>query len=363
MTLAEIVVAVCEHFQGVESGWNGPRRVPDTPYRNMAHWINAFAWAHQLTGDSRFLERVAELASQLISAEARPHGYAIWMLPNHPMPGNGLIGQAWALEALLTASKVLNEPHYHAVATEIFHQHRFCAEQGLWHVLNPDGSIGRVHQTLNQQVWLAAMGAQLHEPEARAKVERFLEQLPGHIHLLPNGLLGMRIRSDREVRFTERARRLWREWKQRVRAKLNPDRVKPFFGYYETSVGYHAFAMYGMAMLKQGYPSHAVWNHPLIQSAVRYTFSEAHKKALRHNPFAMGYNPSGFEVPFILEAFGALSAEALRTESLWWVREQVKRHYNAQTCRFDRNTPDSATLTPRVYEAWRIPAPLWHEPL
>lgn len=363
MTLAEIVTAVCKHFQGVESGWNGPRRVPDTPYRNMAHWINAFAWAYQLTGEARFLERVAELAQQLISHEARPHGYAIFMLPDHPMPGNGLIGQAWALEALLTAAEVLNEPRYHAVATEIFHQHRFCEEQGLWHVLNPDGSIGAVHQTLNQQVWLAAMGARLHELGARTKVERFLEQLPTHIHSLSKGLLGMRIRSDREVSVSERARRLWREWKQRVRAKLNPDRVKPVFGYYETSVGYHAFAMYGMAMLKQEYASHAVWSHPFVQAALQYTFSEAHKNALRRNPFAMGYNPSGFEVPFILEAFGALPEAARRNESLWWIREQVRRHYNPQTCRFDRNTPDPATLTPRVYEAWRTPVSLWYEPL
>ncbi len=66
----------------------------------------------------------------------------------------------------------------------------------------------------------------------------------------------------------------------------------------------------------------------------------------------MGYNPAGFEVPYILSVF---EVDNWQEESRGWLQEQIQRYYNTTTCRFDRNTTDPAVLTARAYEAIRMP--------
>ncbi|MCS6924225.1 MAG: hypothetical protein NZM10_07610, partial [Fimbriimonadales bacterium] len=142
-----------------------------------------------------------------------------------------------------------------------------------------------------------------------------------------------------------------RAWARRV---LRRPSAYPEFTYRERSVGYHAFTLYGFALLKQRYPDHPFWQSPTLQRALRWAGSEAHKRALRGNPFAMGYNPVGFEMPFVLSVFQPEAADLLDA-GRWWLSEQVRRHYNPETRRFDRDTPDPATLTARAYEATRLP--------
>jgi hypothetical protein len=274
-------------------------------------------------------------------------------IPNERIAGNGLIGQAWVMEALITASDTLGEPRYAQIAAEVFEQHAFDETQSLWRILHPSGTVQHIHPTLNQQIWFAAMGARLAPfgaISATERVQQFLTRLDCHIHLLRGGLLGMRIAATRSRSLSVRLR----AWKRMLKATLRPT-LHPAFGYYETSVGYHAFTMYGLALLKPLFPDHPFWQTPQFKAALRWTYSDSHKRALRSNRFAMGYNPSGFEVPYILSVFRPFEEEAILEQSRWWLTEQIRRHYDPDTGKFSRNTYDESTLTARVYEATRLP--------
>ncbi len=355
MTLREVLLQVAEAFQSVEPGHNGPRSVPETPVRNTAHWINLLTWAYQQTGQVHFAEQGTQLADLLLSPEARPQGYAYKnFVSDSANAGNGLVGQAWVMEGLINAGKTFGCEKCLEVAQELFHQHQFDEEQGLWRILNVDGSIGSVHATLNQQIWFTAVGTLLHDAQAIQKAQRFLDTLENHIHLLTNGLWGMRIRSDAEkkVPLFRQLRTLLKKQKGRF---FKQDRQWRNFSYRVTSIGYHSFAMYGTAILKTALPDHPFWHSEALRAGLQWIQSSLHQQALRNNPFAMGYNPAGFEVPYILSVFGV---EGWERESQWWLSEQVQRHYNPTTCRFDRNTTDAAVLTARAYEAIRLPEDL-----
>jgi hypothetical protein len=357
VTLRELLWHVIQQSQQVEAGHNGPWRNPATPVRNSAHWLITLAWAYEQTGYDHYLHRVAQLAEYLISRDARPAGYAFECFTSHPSSrANGLIGQAWVMEALIRATETTGDSCYLQIAREVWLQHAFDEGFSLWHGLEPDGAVQPVHHTLNQQVWFAAMGARLAtpaHPEIQQRVRQFMQTVEHHIKLYPSGLLGMHIAMASNERSGWQVAglrlRLWlRRW-------LRPSRSYPYFDDLTCSVGYHAFTLYGFGLLRESMPEHPFWQSPKLQKALQCSCSAAYKRALRRNPFAMGYNPAGFEVPYVLTVFQVLEPPRLIEEAQWWLQEQVRRHFNPVTGRFDRNTPDAATLTSRIYEATRLP--------
>jgi len=353
MSIREVVLETIQLFRGVSPGCNGPRLVADNGLRNAAHWAIAFAWAYQQTRTVTFKEQMIHLLEKIIAPEMRPYGYSFLHIPNYHSPGNGLIGQAWVLEALLVASSVLEDHRYTDLAHQVFSIHPFCVEKGLWHVRKPDGNIDPVHTSLNQQIWFAAMGAMLVQKgysEHREIIQKFLDQLESHMHILSGGLLGMKIAMAHRDAYLDKLITLMRRLRRRLRGKS----VRPSFSYRETSVGYHAFTLYGLALLKEAYPQHAFWRSRKLLLSCEWGFSENHKRALKRNRFAMGYNPSGFEIPFAMQILAELDDDALSEHCEWWLSEQIRRHYNPATGQFDRNTADAATLTARVYEATRL---------
>lgn len=361
LTLRALILGVLDRFVQVVPGCNGPRKVPDLPTRNTAHWLNAFAWGYTQVQKPSYLNRVFEMAEWLISSAARPYGYAFANIPEERIAGNGLIGQAWVMEALLTATELLGEPRYAQVAAEVFEQHAYDESRALWRVLHPNGTVQRIHPTLNQQIWFAAMGARLapygavHAPE---RVQRFLDHLDRRLQILRGGLLGMRI----PHLSTPSLRQRIKKWLAPLIRKQQSS-GRPTFSYYEVSVGYHAFAMYGLALLYPALPHHPFWRTPKFQQALQWTDSRSHREALECNRFAMGYNPSGFEVPYVLSVLGSLEADMLLESSRWWLTEQIRRHYDPTVGQFNRNTHDAPTLTARVYEATRLPTALLDMPL
>jgi hypothetical protein len=304
---------------------------------------------------------VAQFAEYLLSPAIRPRGYAFLNIPEDRIAGNGLIGQAWVMEGLITATQTLKDPRYAQVAAEVFEQHSFEESLGLWRILHPGGAVQQVHATVNQQIWLAAMGVRLTEygaSNARQRIQRFLDCLESHLKTLNGGILEMQIRRLYPLSLRQR----FHLWKHLLQARILGSPM-PAFTYRETSIGYHAFTMYGLALLKPHFPDHPFWQSPKFQRALRWTCSRAHQRALRRNPFAMSYNPSGFEVPYVLSVFRPLPEEEILAQSRWWLTEQIRRHYDPNTGKFSRNTDDEPTLTARVYEATRLPDAILEMPL
>jgi hypothetical protein len=373
VTLRELIYRVAESFTGVEPGTNGPWRTAQTPVRNSAHWLILFSWVYSATNKEKYLDVVARLAEYLVSREARPHGFTFYNLREHQAnQANGLIGQAWVFEALAEATRVLQNDRYAAVAEEVFLQHPFSERYGLWHSVEPDGRVLSVHSTLNQQVWFAATAARLpgpRSPEVKARVLKFMDRVEGHLHILGKGLLGMHVRSlpptdGSGVKRMIRA--VLRRWPDRVEdlrylfaSRASGSCSRPtLFRYLDMSLGYHAFSLYGLALLRAAVPHHPFWNSRSLRRVLLWTQSRQYKSELEGNTFAFGYNPTGFEVPYVLTVFGPYGEAGTGDpvgECRWWIQEQVRRCYDPAEGRFRRNTADPATLTSRLYEATRLP--------
>jgi len=114
-----------QHSNGAfEPGHNGPYFDCETPVRNTSHWLFTLCSLYERTGKTKYLESSTRAAEYLASRYARPMKASFWIRKNPQKDFcNGLIGQAWAIEALVLASKVLEEPRYYKIAEEVFLLH------------------------------------------------------------------------------------------------------------------------------------------------------------------------------------------------------------------------------------------------
>jgi len=324
-------------------GGNGPYADLETPVRNTAHWLVLFATAQWRSGEPRLREAALRAAAFLASAEARPAGAAFLCRRRVGKDAcNGLVGQAWAIEALAEAATCLDAEPLAKLAETVFLLHPFDARAGLWRRVEVDGAVLGPDFTLNHQLWFAAAGsilAPLAAAEVGLRVRAFLDALPRCLALHRDGAVRHPVASAAALRIAPRiALRLARE-RVRRRAPLR-----------EKAVGYHAFNLHALAILRTRMPDHAFWAHPRFERAWRYAGSEAFRAAVASNRYAWPYNPTGLEMAWALEAF----APGSRAEQERWVAEQLRRHFDARTNLLSRATPDPATLAARLYEAARL---------
>jgi hypothetical protein len=326
------------------AGHNGPWGDPETPVRNTGHWLLTFLKAWEVSGDRRFEAAAHRACEFLCGPEARPGGAAFRHQTASRDGANGLIGQAWTIEALAAAGERLGRDDALTLAGQVARLHPFDAAAGLWHVVGVDGRVGRLHLTFNQQLWFAAMtgevAARLGDASLAACVQRFLDRMPFHLRTDPAGLIhhavgarGLGPRHPRELFATLRL-----AWGPRRDAL-------------QRAVGYHAFNLVALAVLRGRHPGHPCWRHPGIAAAAGFARSAAYEDALETNPFAYAYNPVGFEVPFGVDGLASMPA----AEQARWASRQVARCYDAARHAMTRNSPDPATLAARLCEAARLP--------
>jgi hypothetical protein len=173
-------------------GQNGPYADRETPVRTTAHWLITLLSLHERTGEAAFRDAAARAAGYLRSDDVRPMGasFLARTLPERDFC-NGLIGQAWAFEAMAAAAEPLGQPRLRELARELFLRHPFDERAGLWRCLNVEGSHGPFDMTFNHQLWFAASGALIEaDPrgELGARVQRFLDRtLENHLKVDPSG--------------------------------------------------------------------------------------------------------------------------------------------------------------------------------
>jgi hypothetical protein len=326
------------------AGHNGPWGNSETPVRNTGHWLLTFLKAWELSGDPRFAAAAHRACQFLCGPQARPGG-ATFRHRTHPRDGsNGLIGQAWTIEALVAAGERLGREDCLALAGRVARLHPFEADVGLWRAVEVDGRVRRLHLTFNQQLWFAAMtdavAARLGDAALAASVRRFLDRMRLHLRTDPTGLIrhavGARSIGHRHPRELLATLRL--AWPPRRDAS-------------RLAVGYHAFNLVALALLRGRHPGHPCWRDSRIALAVRFVRSAAYEAALETNPFGYGYNPVGFEVPFGVNGLESMPV----AEQARWASRQVARCYDVARHAMIRNSPDPATLAARLCEATRLP--------
>jgi hypothetical protein len=329
------------------AGFNGPLGDPETPVRNTAHWLLTSLKAHEISGALRFRDAAARAADYLAAPGLRPAGATFLCRTNSRKDlCNGLVGQAWAIEALLGAAEGLGEPRYRLIAAEVFEQHPFDDTLGLWRVRHVDGQCGEIHRTFNQQLWFAAAGARLDgapQGDVGRRVHRFLDGAGAHLDLVRSGPIrhlvvlprppGARVSPRRWIRRLKSTRR----WLDRARR-------------YRREIGYHAFNLHAFARLWQRIPAHGLWQDPRFGAALRFVGLDEYTRGLEGNEFAYGYNPVGFEVALALQVFVPPDAARAALDA-WWVGRQLARTYDRNQRLMHREAPDPTTLAARLYEA------------
>ncbi len=338
-----------------DAGHNGPYHDMETPVRNTAHWLMACSKSYRLTARSEYLDAVASASRFLLRKELRPKGQAFYLRESQTKDRcNGLIGQAWVMEALIQASKILGDSKYQEVAKDVFFLHEFSQENKLWRRRDIGGECLDIDPTFNHQLWFAAVASALMKKNGVIfqRVQDFMNNLQRQMSVSQSGLILHLIKTISPAQFELSLIDIFNKllgkfsFNKRVANRKSID---------EKALGYHSFNMYGFAMLKINFPNHSFWESKKMQMACQFMMGEDYKRLLETNPYGYPYNPPGFEVPFALSVFASFEESKMIDISRQWIHRQLQRSFNRETFGMDYNTEDALVLTSRIYELTRWP--------
>lgn len=357
MKLAEFIINfVDQHIlnkplKDIPSGHNGGYYDLHTQARLVSHAVILCAKCYDLTGKAAYQQKAKELTEYLI-ANFCPKKYAYHhLLTKGKDPSNGLIGQAWTIEALISAAQLTGNTGYTDAAAELFLQHKFDKNDGLWYILDISGRHYPKDMTFNHQLWLAACAALIKKPEVDAKVMVFLDKIDLNLTIYESGLINHSILHLRK-NMTHRIGGVYKHIMLGSLFNRFTQKNLPVKHDFRTlCVGYHAFNTYAFAMLKEMYPDHAIWKNEKIIKAVKYLRSNEFTTEIETSPYGYAYNPPGFEVPYSLSVLDQITVPDAQN----WVHKQIAKTYDSNTGYFDQNTKDKDTLSYRLYEATRLP--------
>ena len=338
-------------------GCNGPYGCPDTPVRNTAHWLISYSYLWKITKKEKYRTIALSFAGYLVDMQSRSISGAIACIgEDWPDQLNGMIGQAWVIEALVYAYETFGDNNYLDCAVKIFHSQRFDEKTGLWKKVEPDGTEAGFDQTLNHQIWFAIGGLLIlrHREyrDIRQQVDRHLERVYNeYFGVHSSGL----IRHFGAMKWP-RAEFISLYLKQYVKyAGLKLDIFDSEFVDLTTQEeGYHLFELYGyavMACLRDYYP---LFVKPDFKKALDYssdidTINErlGTDSPETMNKYAYGYNSPAFEVPLIDLMLNG-SADIKKVQKLLELQKDLT--FDPETVRMNRNNPDPETLEARLYE-------------
>jgi hypothetical protein len=324
-----------------EPGHNGPYNDPETKVRANAHLTMLYLKCFQITKKSKYKEEAIKCLEYIQSEEARPCGFTFFHRNKKGKDKcNGLIGQAWTIEALMESAKVLKDNKYESLAREVFLLHWFSPVLGYWKRRDTSGKEIGFDKTFNHQLWFAAIGSLVsNDPkdDVGKQVKRFMDLLESNISIHSNGKI-------RHLLWAPLLTPLY----------LLKDRKVSRYYLAEKEAGYHAFNLYALALLYQSFPNHSFWKSYKFLKIANYAISEEHLKVSEENKYGFAYNPSGIEQAFFTHVFKDYyeNSSSLIKER---VERQLKNHLDKKTGLMKKKTVDSNTLSLRIYEAVRLP--------
>lgn len=343
------------------AGHNGPYEHKETPVRNTGHWILIFSKAFELSGDRKFLACIENAANYVISKSAMRDGKYFYHRINGGDDSNGLIGQAWSIESLITASKILENDKYVEMAESIYFKHPYINKHNVWRSCNADKRLGKIDYTFNHQLWFASTSAMLNGQGKElilSRAESFLSNINDILLQFEDGLIyhGIYRRFDlvsKAILIAKSAIKLFLLTFNNY--NLDIKEIKKNNLLINKSVGYHSFNMYAFSLLKSQIPNHPFWDSAQFSSMLKFLLSKEYTHLLEfENYYGLPYNVPGFEIPVIAEVFGGLKNDELLSFSEGWINKQINLLYNEKTKWFDNNNSDPNTLSARFYEITRL---------
>lgn len=327
-------------------GKNGPHNHNMTTARNTGHFSILFLFLYQQTSNPIWKIAAQKAISHLMTL--RPLEGSFWHRKHPFKPSyNGLIGQAWSLEALIVGYNILKDEKYLECAKNLIDSYKFDHKEFLWYEVDLDGSLRPINMTLNQQIWFTAMVAKICNDNLCIKnnVCEFLSHIEQHMKCRSNGLVYTRIYLKN------------RSYSQKLAKKIL--NIIHYENRNEIDTGYHVFTLTGLAILYETIPEHHYFQSKQFRKILTFSFSDKYLKAFKKSKFGYEYNVIGFELPYVWTIFRQFLNENALAKSIEVYNEQLK-HYSSETngllaC----NSFDTETLAARIYEVYRINNPFW----
>jgi len=331
-------------------GHNGPWNNDDTPVRVTSHWGILLLEAFSLTKNSQFKEAAENAYSFLGSKKARPNDYSFHCINSNDLflQSNGLIGQAWVLESLISAYIHFKDTFYLDLAEDLILKHNFDSDLCLWNVLGLNGEILKIHKTFNQQLWFSVNAYKLtklrQNSQIETKTKKFFERIPTIISAdkFINMLIDEKVFRDSLAIIKHTGKKITKLIKDKYMKKI--------------SRGYLSFSLFALADLYLIYENRELWNNNKLKSIIFNSVKFLDEKIYYddNNKFGFQYNPIGFEVAFIKENFSDYLAEYKGKEVYEWIFKQLNKYFNFNKMMMMENTIDQNTLASRIYELTRL---------
>lgn len=353
----------------INPGHNGPYNDEETPVRNTAHWLSIFSYLYSETQEKKYYNAVVKCAKYLTSNNARPANAIFYCRKNKNKDfSNGLIGQAWVIEALVEAFKILGEKKYLDLASEVFLLHPFDESKSLWKIVNVDGSIRNFDMTFNHQLWFSAFGSSIYNLTKNQRIKEMIDiffgKLKYNLDIHRDGLIKHSIVFKETI--NDRIKKLGKNFKLIL---FNVVKGKNMI-YKE--IGYQMFNVYAFAILYDNGIGIDFFNGEKFNKILKFTFSKKllngikennHtsdisnipiiSKNIKVNRYGFAYNAPGFELPYIYVIFRDKIDNYNEIDIEQIINEQIRLTYDCNRKMFSNNTEDERILTSRIYELVR----------
>lgn len=333
------------------SGSNGPYNHSETPVRNTAHWLTLLCRLTEIgkldkNEEEKFRVSALMAVEYLLSKNSRPFMKSFYCRQAEGKDTcNGLIGQAWAIEGLLSAFKVFKIEEARKTALEVFLLHPFDFKKGIWKRVEVNGDILSFDFTFNHQLWFAATAIQIEDSNINKLINRFFDLVVQNIETYSDGTvfhatkLGNFNFFKKDEFFRSLINLLDKFKKKKIKKSL-----------YSKSIGYHAFNLYALAIIKEYLPNHIFWNSEIFLKMLSVTRSEKFIHNLDQGPYGWSYNPSGIELAYVGLIF-SLGEKYVQQ----WLSLQYEKTFDFNTKNLmTKGSDDIITSSARIYEASRI---------
>ena len=332
-------------------GHNGPHFDLESPVRNSSHWLATMAVAFHLTSDEGFRKAGAGLARYVESTRPSLDGGSVHRQRFPKDWTNGVIGPAWESEGLALAGRHLGLESASAAGAAILRRLGFDEEKGLWRVCDPATGSRGMDRTVNHQTYCTAIAAEYPDDTVlRARVERFIfAALPNLLQTDAEGVLKHHVPETPSQRLkhtlTDRARTKMAPALRRaaLRPGAVPDRS-------QRDRGYHLFSLYSAVRIARAAGRPDVLELPAVRRATAILPSLTADPGYRTNSYTFGYNPPGFELPYVVLSGAADSESALAAAAQDALATQFDVTLDMETGLFTRGTNDPLTLAARAFE-------------
>ena len=352
-TIYELLLLSAEHILNLKkktdsfpAGHNGPYKDTETPVRNTSHWLFLLAALYLKTGDNKWKIESNKVIEYLGSSQARPYHKTFHCREKKGKDRcNGLIGQAWAIEALVHAAKAFDRHDCYNLAEKVFLIHPWDLTSGIWQRVEVEGTVLTYDGTFNHQLWFAAAASQLTKtPMAQKRARIFLDKITERVQLYPNGIIFHSSSISLLANYLKCGFKVFlRELRNRLKNQTMRNRL------YLKSVGYHGFNLYAFAMLKKKYPEARIWKTDNFKMLLNAHRNDMFIRDLKNSEFGFRYNLSGIEIAYGVETFFQDKKEATL-----WLNRQFKETFLDEYRPLSRDVPDPNTAMARIYEAARL---------